>query len=255
MLTRPFFPRLAGQGHLVLDIAYTLRPEADIPTMVSEVNQAILWLKNNSSILGLDPEGIVLMGGSAGGHLALLAAYTPNHLGFKPTPTSNDTSVRAVVAFYPAVDFRELYHQINKQKSGTRSLLDKMADGLFNRIFEMPSNPQNNWGKDGSELENYLVDMLGGNPDELPEVYDLLSPIQHIRKDCPPTLLLQGGEDVFGLAPQVRRFNHALLEAGVPVIFFEYPHTEHGFDLVLPQISPVAQAATLDVERFLALLV
>jgi len=82
MLTRHFFPRLAGQGHLVLDIAYTLRPEADIPTMVSEVNQAILWLKNNSSILGLDPEGIVLMGGSA-------ARKTLSH-------TATKTSMRSV---------------------------------------------------------------------------------------------------------------------------------------------------------------
>jgi acetyl esterase/lipase len=38
------------------------------------------------------------------------------------------------------------------------------------------------------------------------------------------------------------------------VILVEYPHTEHGFDLILPQISPVAQAATREVERFLALM-
>jgi acetyl esterase/lipase len=255
MLTKPFFRRLAGQRHLVLDIAYSLLPEADIPTMVKEVNQAILWIKNNSAILRLNPDRIVLMGGSAGGHLALLTAYTPNHPSFQPTPDSGDTSVRGVVAFYPAVDFWELYHQINHQISGSRSTLDKMADGLFNHIFELPSKPPHHIKDRDTELRNYLVDILGGTPGELPEIYDLLSPIQHVGKNCPPTLLLQGGDDVFGLAPQVRRFHQALQQAGVPVSYVEYPHTEHGFDLVLPQISPVAQAATLQVERFLALLV
>ncbi len=46
-----------------------------------------------------------------------------------------------------------------------------------------------------------------------------------------------------------------LREAGVPVVWIEFPHTEHGFDLIALQISPVAQAATYDVERFLAMLI
>jgi hypothetical protein len=34
----------------------------------------------------------------------------------------------------------------------------------------------------------------------------------------------------------------------------EFPRTDHAFDLVLPQVSPAAQAAVYDVERFLALM-
>jgi acetyl esterase/lipase len=80
----------------------------------------------------------------------------------------------------------------------------------------------------------------------------MLSPITHVSKNCPPTLILQGSDDVFELAPATRHLHRALLEAGVPTILVEYPHTEHGFDLILPQISPVAQAATREVDRFLA---
>jgi acetyl esterase/lipase len=101
MATRTFFRRLAGQGHVILDISYTLWPEANIPVMVTEVKQAILWLKENSPAHGVDPERVVLMGGSAGAHLALLAAYTPNPPAFQPTSDSGDTSVRGVVASYP----------------------------------------------------------------------------------------------------------------------------------------------------------
>ncbi|MFQ5857008.1 MAG: hypothetical protein ACE5LU_15450 [Anaerolineae bacterium] len=43
--------------------------------------------------------------------------------------------------------------------------------------------------------------------------------------------------------------------AGVPVVYHEFPQTEHAFDLVvLPRCSPAAQAALYDVDRFLALM-
>ena len=122
----------------------------------------------------------------------------------------------------------------------------------FNRIFELHPDPSSSSGGSGTEYENYLVNMLGGTLEEIPRVYDLLSPITHVSKESPPTLILQGSDDVFDLAPPVRCLHQALQEAGVPVVLVEYPHTEHGFDLILPQISPVAQAATREVERFLA---
>jgi acetyl esterase/lipase len=45
-----------------------------------------------------------------------------------------------------------------------------------------------------------------------------------------------------------------LRAAGTPVVYVEYPQTEHGFDLIFPQVSPPAQAALYETERFLALL-
>ncbi len=252
MLTRPFFHRLVEQGHVVLDIAYTLYPEADLPTMVSEVNQAILWMKENSRLYQIDPERIVLIGGSAGAHLNLLAAYAPKQPEFQPPGESGDTSVRGVVAFYPAVDLRDMYAQTHRQYPQQPRPVDTIANALFNRIFELHAEPSDQDKENGTENENYLVNMLGGTLEEIPQVYDLLSPITHVGKDCPATLILQGSDDVFDLAPPVRCLHQALQEAGVPVVLVEYPHTEHGFDLILPQISPVAQAATREVERFLA---
>ena len=252
MLTRPFFHRLVEQGHVVLDIAYSLYPQADLPTMVSEVNHAILWMKEYSRTVAINPDRIVLMGGSAGAHLSLLAAYAPGQPEFQPAGENNDTSVRGVVAFYPAADLRDTFAQTESQVSRTQRPIDKLANAIFNRIFELHPDPSSSSGGSGTEYENYLVNMLGGTLEEIPRVYDLLSPITHVSKECPPTLILQGSDDVFDLAPPVRCLHQALQEAGVPVVLVEYPHTEHGFDLILPQISPVAQAATREVERFLA---
>ncbi|MGD8473042.1 MAG: alpha/beta hydrolase, partial [Anaerolineae bacterium] len=98
MLTRPFFRRLAAQGHTILDIDYTLCPEGDIPTMIAEVKEAVLWIKAHSRQYSLDQERVVLMGGSAGAHLALLAAYTAGHPSLPALSGDGDTSVRGVVA-------------------------------------------------------------------------------------------------------------------------------------------------------------
>ncbi len=78
--TRPLFRHLVAQGHTVMDVAYRLCPEVDIYGMIGDVKRAIAWMKANASRYGVDPEKIVLGGGSAGSHLALLAAYAPQHL-------------------------------------------------------------------------------------------------------------------------------------------------------------------------------
>lgn len=254
--TRTFFKRLAGQGHVVLDIAYTLWPQAKIPTMVTEVNQAVLWMKENGAAYGVNPECIVLMGGSAGGHLALMAAYTPNHPAFQPSADAGDTSVRGVVAFYPAVDFLSILSQAKENLESSNSLIDNAANTMLARIFML--HTEDLVGDDNrimDPLERHLAEMVGGDPDEILETCRLLSPIQHVDKQCPPTLLLQGSDDCLVLTQDVRRLQRELQTADVPVVMVEFPHTEHAFDLLLPQISPVAQAATYDVERFLALLV
>jgi acetyl esterase/lipase len=104
-------------------------------------------------------------------------------------------------------------------------------------------------------LRHFFSAMIGGTPDEIPDTYRLLSPVQHVGPHCPPTLLLHGTDDIFDLTPGVRRLHRELLGAGATSILVEFPHAEHAFDLVLPRVSPVAQAAAQDVERFLALLV
>jgi acetyl esterase/lipase len=255
LLTRHLFQRLTSQGHVVLDLAYTLWPDCDLPSMVSEFNQGILWLKENSAAMKINPEGIIAMGASAGGHLALLAAYASGQPEFKPSPQSGDSSVRGVVAFYPPVDLVELYYQAKEQQEIHTTKVDQLAEEIVARLFLLPRVADREGGHNHHPMRGFFVEMMGGTPEETPETYRLLSPIQHVHPDSPPTLLLQGSDDVFYLTPGVRRLHHELHKAGAVSILAEFPHTEHGFDLVLPSASPVARRANREVERFLSLLV
>jgi acetyl esterase/lipase len=256
VLTRPFFRHLANQGHVVMDVAYTLAPKASLLPMVADVKRAIAWLKSQGAAYGVNPERIVLMGGSAGAHLALLAAYTPNQPALQPADVQTDTSVRAVISYYGASDL-EMAHETLAE------LFAKMDASRFYAQYEnlvlwlnsrlsgwLDFNLQDGKVTPSSRL---VVNLCGGTPADAAEMYRLGSPLCHVGPHCPPTLLLQGAHDVV-FATQGRPLYRALREAGVPVVYVELPDTDHAFDLVLPLLSPGYQAATYDTERFLALM-
>ena len=256
MGTRRFFRHLVGQGHVVVDLAYTLAPKAQLRAMTADVKRAIAWIKANAAEYSVNPERVVLIGGSAGGHLALLAAYTPNHPQLQPADVEADTSVRAVVSYYGLPDLRASYdyfqtgfgHIPTGETRLERQVIDGM-ESLFLRTGILPPD---------GEFVGYtdlLPNLIGCAPDEAPELYRLGSPVNHVGPHCPPTLLLQGDHDLAGMLPDVRRLHRALHQAGVVSVYVEFLNTDHAFDLILPKWAPAAQAATYDTERFLALMV
>lgn len=253
---RRFFRHLAGQGHVIMDVAYTLAPKARLCGMVGDVKRAIAWVKANAADYGVNPERIVLMGGSAGGHLALLAAYTPNVSTFQPEEVEADTSVRAVVSYYGITDLTEIYRYWKPEGvvGGEAAFwfLNKIGAAMkpvFYKTGLLP--PYGEW----VAFEEWLPHLLGGTPEEVPELYELGSPVTRVGLHCPPTLLLHGAHDFGVKVEQARRLHQALRDAGVTSVYIEYPDSEHGFDLFFRQWSPAAQAATCDTERFLALMV
>lgn len=252
--SRPTFRHAAAQGYLVLDVAYTLWPESDIPNMVKEVKMAVLWLKAHAARYRIDPQRITLVGASAGAHLALLAGYAVDHPAFAPpdAPADADARVRAVAAYYPPVDFRAMYEDLEAHFGGV--IRSRRAIAAANRALDalkkigyVPSAYRL-----GDDL-NIIRQMLGGSPDEVPEVYDLLSPCSYVSRHNPPTLFFQGEDDFFRFAPPLRRLHRKLQRAGAISIYVEFPYTPHGFDLFLPQISPVALRSILELDRFLYL--
>ena len=101
VLTRPLFRQLTAQGHVVMDAAHRSCPETDVIGMVGDVHRAVAWIKANAERYGIDPERVVVMGGSSGAHIALLAAYAPHEPKLVPEELHGaDTSVMAVVSWY-----------------------------------------------------------------------------------------------------------------------------------------------------------
>src|SRR6266496_546859 len=115
--TRPLFRHLAAQGHVIMDVAYRLFPETDIPGMVADAKRAVAWLTTHAADLEIRPDRIVLAGGSAGGHLALLAAYAHDDPTLTPAELAgSDPRVCAVVSLYGQADLAAHYHHTGQAK-------------------------------------------------------------------------------------------------------------------------------------------
>lgn len=237
--TRPFFRHLVAQGHTVMDVAYRLCPEVDIHGMMGDVKRAIAWMKAHASRYGVDPSKIVLGGGSAGAHLALLAAYAPQHPELTPADIEDaDLSACGVFSYYGPTDLMACYEHEDQQ-----------------RLADLPSVPigDPDYTPKGDDVGR-IDTLLGGHPQDVPHMYELASPISHVHPGCPPTLLIQGDQDLLVPVDATCALYTKLVEAGVPAINVVFPRTDHVFDLMLPQVSPPAQSALYDLDRFLALL-
>jgi acetyl esterase/lipase len=84
---------LAHQGYAVAAIAYRFAPVHRFPAQSLDVRSAISLLRLRADELGFDPNAIALLGRSAGGQLALLAAYT-----------QSDSAIKGVISFYGPTD-------------------------------------------------------------------------------------------------------------------------------------------------------
>jgi acetyl esterase/lipase len=74
----PLLVRMAQLGWVCVSISYRLSPRETWPAQLDDVRRAVGWVKENISRWGGDPTFVAITGGSAGGHLAMLAALDPS---------------------------------------------------------------------------------------------------------------------------------------------------------------------------------
>ncbi len=248
--TRPLFRYLAHQGHVILDVAYSLAPQTDLAGMMADVKRAVAWLKTKGAAYDVNPQRIVLMGGSAGAHLALLAAYTPNEPTWQPADITVDTSVCGVISYYGIPDLLSQDRHLRQSMAHLPQQETPMTQ-RFNQRWSKMAPPTGQTYVGPSRL---VSNLMGGEAADMPAAYAAGSPIHHVGPHCPPTLIFQGEIDPFVCAPDAGRLYQALQEAGVPAIYVPLPQTNHAFDLIAPRWSPAARSALYDTERFLAAL-
>jgi acetyl esterase/lipase len=122
---------LARAGVLVVAIDFRQGPDHQHPVASRDATAAVRWVRLNAAALGADPARVGVMGGSSGGHLALLAGLKPNapeHLGTpivgpdgEAAPHDDiDASVAFIAALWPVSDPQARYRYA--QRSGNEAL-------------------------------------------------------------------------------------------------------------------------------------
>jgi acetyl esterase/lipase len=212
--------RLAAQGYAVFDIQYRVAPQPNWQSSVGDVKCAIGWVKQHAreAQVEIDPERVTLLGRSAGGHLALLAAYTAGDPSFPPSCPAPDTRVESTISYYGPTD---------------------LVWG-----YEHPTNPRI------YPSSQRLRAFLGGPPSAAGEAYQKCTIGNHVTAKVPRTLLIHGNHDQFVSPAHVHFLAPKLQAAGVPHDVVIIPYGQHGFDYVVGGLSnQIAESAVL---RFLA---
>ena len=94
----PFF----AAGMSVVAIQYRNAIDAPAPGAIQDVRCAMAWIKANAKKYNFDPDKVVPWGGSAGGHLALMAGYAPASM--NPPGCTDQPKVAAIIDMYGASD-------------------------------------------------------------------------------------------------------------------------------------------------------
>jgi acetyl esterase/lipase len=206
---------LAERGWVCVTTNYRLAPRATWPDLIVDVKKALAWTKATIAQHGGDPDFVAITGGSAGGHLASLAALTPHLADFQPGFEDVDTSVAAAVPFYGVYDF------VNRHGHSRADMEGFLARILF----------KSNLADDRARWEQ-------------------ASTISHVGPHAPPFFVLHGTNDSLAPVEQARTFVDELRKASrEPVVYAELPWAQHAFE-ILPSVR--AHACAHAVERFLA---
>ena len=210
--SRPMIHRLAREGWLVATVGYPLSPLATFPDHLIGVKQALAWLRTEGTAHGVDPDVIAVAGGSAGGHLAALTALTSDRTEYQPGFEEVDTSVAACVALYGVYDF------LNRNR--TR--------------HDWPVIPGV---------------VMKADPVADETAFRAASPIDHVRADAPPFLVIHGSHDSLVPPGEARAFVEVLRRHSRSTVqYLEVEGAQHAFDAVS---SPRSRRVAAVVSEFL----
>jgi acetyl esterase/lipase len=93
-----------------------------------------------------------------------------------------------------------------------------------------------------------MVKLFGANPS--PEIVEAASPIAHVNRDYPPTLLVHGTADSRVPHAMTIRMYQSLEQAGVPVDLHLYAGQDHFFDQEPQFCDAIADAMAFFIARY-----
>ena len=199
---------LAAAGWICVSMDYRLSPRATFPDHLIDVKRGLAWVRDHIAEHGGDPRFVVVGGGSAGGHLAALAALTANDPRYQPGFERADTTVAGCVAYYGVYDFSD-----RARTFGHRAFRELLLARLV--------------------LKRPITDV---------DAYDAASPhAQLARADAPtppPLLVIHGTRDNLVPVKMARGFVRAARERGGTVAYVELPGAHHAFE-ILPSLRSV----------------
>jgi acetyl esterase/lipase len=198
---------LAAQGVAVASIDYRTSNQASYPAQSDDILAAVAWIRDNADELGVSGGPVVVMGGSAGAHLAALT-----------TLTADSRDIAGLVGLFGRYDLT--------------AAATPAAAGLEVPAAVRASVPPA--GFEGLDHRGKLALLAGVPAEQLSEErLGELSPLTHVHRGAPPVFLAHGTADALVHHSHSQRLAAALVDAGtqeeVTVMFL--PGANHEDDV------------------------
>ncbi|MCK1796948.1 alpha/beta hydrolase [Streptomyces sp. XM4193] len=189
---------LADDGFVVLDAGYALSPHGRWPAQIDDARRALDWTIENADRLGVDPDRIVALGSSAGGHVATVLGAHPGARG----------KLRGVVALSPVVSPYRAW--VNGGRKGASPRQRRLRDAAEELVGCRPVR------SDPACRERWRSASVG----------------RYASKEAAPMLLLHSSDD-YVPAANTRAVTGRMPSATVRVV----PGGGHGRGLLSPEVT------------------
>jgi acetyl esterase/lipase len=196
---------LVDAGFAVVCINHRSSADAKFPAQIHDVKAALRFLRAHYQEYKLDPTFFGITGFSSGGHLASLAGVTNDME--RRTEGSTTIDIEGTVG----------------NCTGYSSRVDAVVDWFGPVDMAHMNNCET--VNDGNSPEAALI---GGAPEDNPEMVALISPITYITPTGPRFLVIHGEADNVVPHCQSERFAEALKNADRLEAFISVPEGQHG---------------------------
>jgi acetyl esterase/lipase len=189
-------------GFAAVNVEYRMAQVSLAPAAVEDCRCALHWVFANAKKYNFDPTRVVVQGGSAGGHLALMTGMVTQAAGFDRDCFTDEDNVWS-------------------ENPGTNK--DPRVAAIVNwfGISDVPDELS------GPNAKGYAVAWIGTQPNA-EEIAKRVSPINYVTHDLPPIITIHGDKDALVPYAQSVRLHKELDAAGVPNELHTVPGAGHG---------------------------
>ena len=227
----PYFAMLARGGFTVIAVEYSRAPDAQYPTPIVQINDALAYVQRHADRFHIDDEQIIVAGDSAGAQMASQIATLVTNPAYASDvgirPSLRPEQLRGVILFCGAYD-----------AAGVARHPELVPDAALRLLTRSVL-----WAYTGSRERNSVP-------------LRQMSPIDHVTSAFPPTFISGGNADPL-TDVHSRPFAARLVALGVDVtaLFYEPGHTpaqghQHQFRIETPDGRKALQAVLDFVRRF-----